>query len=98
MVAALRTAGGKQPFCRFVAIGTRPADESHCFGRLLDGVADYAQVHAASDDDPPFRGPSVAPRKSFAPVHAGLGGGDPEGSGGRQARRERDAVASAPCG
>ena len=55
VVAALRTAAGKQPFCRFVAIGTRPADESHWFARLLDGGADSAQVHAADPDDPPFR-------------------------------------------
>ena len=55
MVAALKTAAGKQPFCRFVSIGTRPANESHWFARALDGGADYCQVHAAADDDPPFR-------------------------------------------
>ena len=28
MVAALRTAAGKQPSCRFIALGTRPADSN----------------------------------------------------------------------
>ena len=55
MVAALRTAAGKQPHSRFIAIGTRPADANHWFGRLLAGGADYAQSHAAGADDPPFR-------------------------------------------
>ena len=54
MVAALRTAMGKQPHSRFVALGTRPADETHWFQRMLDGGCDYAQLHAADPDDPPF--------------------------------------------
>ena len=54
MVAALRTAAGKQPHSRFVALGTRPADESHWFGKMLAGGADYAQVHAARPEDPRF--------------------------------------------
>ena len=54
-VTALRTAAGKQPFCRFVAIGTRLSGEDHWFARLLDGGAEYSQVHAARDDDPPLR-------------------------------------------
>ena len=33
MVAALRTAAGKQPSCRFVALGTRPAMEDRWFSR-----------------------------------------------------------------
>ena len=55
MVAALRTAAGKQPHSRFVALGTRPADETHWFAKMLAGGADYAQCHAARADDPPFR-------------------------------------------
>jgi len=55
MVAALRTAAGKQPHSRFVALGTRPADPEHWFAKLLAGGADYAQTHAARPDDPPFR-------------------------------------------
>ena len=55
MVAALRTAAGKQPHSRFVALGTRPADETHWFAKMLAGGADYAQCHAARTDDPPFR-------------------------------------------
>ena len=47
MVAALRTAAGKQPHSRFVALGTRPADPEHWFTKLLAGGADYAQCHAA---------------------------------------------------
>ena len=52
MVAALRTAAGKQPHSRFVALGTRPADETHWFAKMLAGGADYAQCHAAKPDDP----------------------------------------------
>ena len=54
MVAALRTAAGKQPHSRFVALGTRPADSEHWFAKMLTGGADYAQCHAARPDDPPF--------------------------------------------
>ncbi len=55
MVAALRTAAGKQPHSRFVALGTRPADPEHWFSKMLAGGADYAQQHAARDDDPKFQ-------------------------------------------
>ena len=55
MVAALRTAAGKQPDSRFIALGTRPSAHDHWFARLLAGGADYAQAHAAGDDDPPFQ-------------------------------------------
>ena len=54
MVAALRTAAGKQPSCRFVALGTRPAMEEHWFARMLAGGADYTQCHAAAAEDDPF--------------------------------------------
>ena len=55
MLAALRTAAGKQPDSRFVALGTRPAAHDHWFARLLNGGADYAQSHAADPDLPPFQ-------------------------------------------
>ena len=55
MVAALRTAAGKQPHSRFVALGTRPADPEHWFAKMLAGGADYAQMHAARDHDPKFQ-------------------------------------------
>ena len=55
MVSALRTAAGKQPHSRFVALGTRPADAEHWFSKMLAGSADYAQSHAARPDDPPFQ-------------------------------------------
>ena len=55
MVSALRTASGKQPFCRTVAIGTKPSTAEHWFSRMLAGGCDYAQVHAADKSDPPFR-------------------------------------------
>ena len=54
MVAALRTAAGKQPHSRFVALGTRPADAEHWFAKMLAGGADYAQTHAAGAEDPRF--------------------------------------------
>ena len=55
MRAALTTAAGKQPHSRFVALGTRPADSEHWFSKMLAGGADYAQTHAARDDDPKFQ-------------------------------------------
>jgi len=55
MVAALRTAAGKQPHSRFVALGTRPADREHWFAKMLAGSANYWQSHAARPDDPKFR-------------------------------------------
>ena len=54
MVAALRTAAGKQPHSRFIALGTRPADPEHWFAKMLAGGSDYAQCHAARPDDPRF--------------------------------------------
>ena len=52
MVAALKTAAGKQPHSRFVALGTRPADAEHWFAKMLTDGADYSQCHAARPDDP----------------------------------------------
>ena len=54
MLSALRTAAGKQPSCKFVALGTRPAMEDHWFARQLAGGADYSQCHAADAGDNPF--------------------------------------------
>ncbi len=55
MVAALRTAAGKQPHSRFVALGTRPADDTHWFAKMLAADDGYAQVHAAKESDPRFQ-------------------------------------------
>ena len=55
MLAALRTAAGKQPHYRFVALGTRPADESHWFAKMLAGGCEYAQCHAAKPADPKWQ-------------------------------------------
>ena len=55
MVAAIRTGLGKTPGSKMIALGTRPALDSHWFARMLDGSGvGYAQVHAAGEDDPPF--------------------------------------------
>ena len=52
MVAALRTAAGKQPHSRFVALGTRPARSDHWFSKMLDpATGRYVQCHAADDPD-----------------------------------------------
>ena len=53
-LAALRTSMGKVPGSRFVALGTKSADETHWFSRMLNGAADYVQSHAARPADPPF--------------------------------------------
>ena len=55
MLAAIRTGLGKVPGSRLVALGTRPATDGHWFARMLAGGADYAQVHAARANDPPFQ-------------------------------------------
>ena len=56
MRAALDTALGKIPQSRFIALGTRPADDGHWFAHLLrGGPGVYRQCHAARRDDPPFR-------------------------------------------
>ena len=54
MVSALRTAMGKIPGSRLVALGTRPADSEHWFSKLLES-AEYADCYAAAPDDPPFQ-------------------------------------------
>ena len=55
MHAALKTALGKIPGSRMIALGTRPASPDHFFQKMLDGGAAYAQCHAAAPDDPVFQ-------------------------------------------
>ena len=67
MVAALRTAAGKQPRCLFVALGTRPAaSTAHWFQGMLDGGADYGQTHAAKADD------SIGQRRTWKKANPSL--------------------------
>ena len=54
MVQIIRTGLGKQPGSRLIALGTRPADDSHFFARMLKGGAGYSQTHAADDEAPVF--------------------------------------------
>ena len=54
MVSALRTAMGKIPNSRFVAIGTRP-EAQHWFQVALNGGFGYSQSHCADPDDDPFK-------------------------------------------
>ena len=54
MLQTVRTGLGKMPNSRLIALGTRPATADHWFARLLK-TAGYAQIHAASLDDPPFQ-------------------------------------------
>ena len=74
LAAAIRTALGKRKGARAIFIGTRPASDSHFFARLLaeDDPSVYAQVHAASADDPPF---SV---KTWRKANPALGYGLPD--------------------
>lgn len=55
MVAAVRTALGKLPGARMVALGTRPAEAAHWFARLLDspGAGQVAKVWAADAEAEP---------------------------------------------
>ena len=51
----LRTAMGKIPGSRMIALGTRPLEGvDHFFNDMISG-ADYSQVHAAGKDDPLWR-------------------------------------------
>ena len=51
MLQAVLTAAGKQPHCKILAIGTKPHSDTHWFSRMLNGGADYAQVHVAREGD-----------------------------------------------
>ena len=55
MLAALQTSLGKIPNSRMIALGTRPATDTHWFSHWLKDGADYAQCHAASETDNPYR-------------------------------------------
>ena len=54
MLAALRSSGGKVPGSRLILFGTRADTELHAFEQAIHEV-DYAQVHAARLNDPPFQ-------------------------------------------
>ena len=54
MFAAIRTGRGKIPGSKLFAIGTQSSDSDHWFQKLLNGAADYLQVHAAPKDSEPF--------------------------------------------
>ena len=86
MVAALRTAAGKQPHSRFVSLGTRPADPEHWFSKALAGGCDYAQSHAARPIDGaavPGAGTWRRANPSLR-VHAGPGKRDPSPKRGKR--------------
>ena len=57
MVSALRTAMGKIPGSRFIAIGTRPEAQTHWFQVALNGGFGYGQSHCADPDDDPSPSP-----------------------------------------
>ena len=71
MISALRTSLGKIDGGRLIALGTRPADATHWFQKMLAGGADYSQVHAARDTDPVFHSRTwdrANPSLSYMPV------------------------------
>ena len=55
MVTALRTALGKIPDAKLIALGTRPARRRSLVRKGTCRGADYSQTHAAAPADPPFR-------------------------------------------
>ena len=55
MIAALRTALGKIPGSRLIALGTRADSDEHWFEKMLTGDADFAMSYQAHPDLPPFR-------------------------------------------
>ena len=46
---------GKVPGSRLIALGTRPSDATHWFGRMLRNPNVYVQAHAADPEAPPFQ-------------------------------------------
>ena len=97
MLSALDTSLGKIPDSRFWKIGTRPATSGHPFAEALRS-ADYAQVHAARADDPPFHKKTWARACPSLPYFPGFGGegaarGGEGDSGARSCSR-----ASGRCG
>ena len=72
MRSALRTALGKIPGSRIVALGTRSKDPGHWFEKLLNGGADYAQMHAAPEKAPPFQRRTWLRANPSLPIMPGL--------------------------
>ncbi len=54
MYAAIATSRGKLPDSKLIALGTQSNDLDHWFQKLLNGGADYSQLHAAPDECDPF--------------------------------------------
>ena len=54
-LSAIRTAMGKVPGSRMIAIGTKPESPGHWFSAMLSGGAAYSQSHHADPEDDPFR-------------------------------------------
>ena len=54
MLAALITGLGKIPNSRLTALGTLPAYPNHWFTRMVNGGADYCQLHAAPKELNPY--------------------------------------------
>ena len=88
MHAALRTSMGKVRGSRLIALGTRPKGELHWFAKMLaGGGAEYAQIHAATLNDPPFSRRTWAKANPVPALHARTAGGDPAG---KRRRRKWD--------
>ena len=54
MYAAISTSRGKIPGSRLIALGTQSSDSGHWFQTLLNGGADFIQLHAAPAGCNPF--------------------------------------------
>ena len=90
--AALATSLGKLPGSRLVALGTLPDSPEHWFSKLCAGGADYAQVHAARPDDPPFQARTIARANPSLAAMPDLA--DVIKAEARQARRDGGAFAA----
>ena len=55
LLAAVTSGMGKIEGAQAIGLGSMPASKEHWFSRWLSGEADYAQVHQAGRDDPPFQ-------------------------------------------
>ena len=55
LLVAVTSGMGKVDGAQAIALGSSPASPDHWFSRWLDGEADYAQLHAARPEDPPFQ-------------------------------------------
>ena len=72
MRAALETGLGKIKGSRLIALGTRPASPDHWFEKMLQGGADYSQIHAARSETETTKADPVFWRRTWERANPSL--------------------------